>query len=220
MSGGSEDKPWYTGLEDAKNVQDAIQKARERENNERKKAQQLEERLNELEAAEKKRKMESMSETERYQSENQNLKLENARLKLGSFVESELAKYPNLPERIKADVRKQPFAISEVQDALSDDPNPEYDKVVELVRQHLPTYLSELSSSIGSKPESDPKDSGEDLPVEPDNNPVDAERPVNPVTKTRQWTRSMVGALSVEDYKKYEPEILAFMKANNGRLPE
>lgn len=197
--------------EGAKNVQHAIQLAREREKAARDEAEAIRAKLREIEAKEKQSKMADMSETERYKTLAQEESQKRGKLELRVTVQEAIAG-KSLPKGVQDILVRSPWAIPAVQDELGDEFT--WDEAIASVKRHLPDYVN----SLVVKPETTPLEE-----AEPSSRRIDSERSVDAgVVRKHIYTRAEVAALSKDptEWAKHEAAVLKQMSEMGGKLPE
>lgn len=196
--------------EGAKNVQHAIQLAREREKAAREEAESIRAKLREIEAREKQAKMADMSETERYKTLAQEESQKRGKLELKLTVQEAIAG-KSLPKGVEDILIRSPWAIPAVQDELGDEFT--WDDAIASVKRHLPEYVESLV--VGSvKPLED---------IEPSSKRVDSERSIDSgVVRKHIYTREEVARLGKDpvEWAKHEAAVLKQMAENGGNLPQ
>lgn len=196
--------------EGAKNVQHAIQLAREREKAAREEAESIRAKLREIEAREKQAKMADMSETERYKTLAQEESQKRGKLELKLTVQEAIAG-KSLPKGVEDILIRSPWAIPAVQDELGDEFT--WDDAIASVKRHLPEYVESLV--VGPvKPLED---------IEPSSKRVDSERSIDSgVVRKHIYTREEVARLGKDpvEWAKHEAAVLKQMAENGGNLPQ
>lgn len=194
----------------AKNVQHAIQLARERENEAKRKADELAQEVATLRRQEKQQKMAEMTEAERYKTLAEESEAKAARLEIGILVRDSIAG-KDLPKPIADLLIKTPWAIPAVTEEIGDSPS-SWEDIISSVKKHLPVYVDSLVVK-----------SEKSLEEEPSSRRIDSERSVdNVVTADHIYTEEEVKEISKDPvlYAKHRDRILKQMAKHSGSLPK
>ncbi len=186
--------------------------------------QQLLDKEKELTDARKRLKdkeMADLSDVERLKKQSDELAEENSRLKLQGFVTKEVnSRKLDINDPLVEILMDTPWTIPPVRRILGDSPT--WEEVVSTVEEKLPAYLDTLvarqkTGVIKTNPPVLSQGEEEDDDESPNTPPTSTERTVNntPSLK-RYWTRSEIGKMSDEEYKKHAKEIRAAL--SDGRI--
>ena len=196
------------------NAQKAIQEARERENAAVERARAAEKKLREKELS-------KMTEADRVKEELTQTQSELAELKVGSVIDTELAKVGLASSPIAALIKKSPMGIPGVQEDLGEEYSLE--DAVTAVKKHLPSYLESVVADLKPKSQKDSEkesDESEDSGSSTASTKVDEERSAPPV-KDKIYSREEIAemAKNPEVWAKVKDKVLAQVANKGGILP-
>lgn len=192
----------------AKNVQHAIQLAREREAAAKAEAERLANENAELKRQKKAKDLAEMSETERYKSMAEESEARAARAELGMFVRDSIGG-KQLPKPIQDLLVKTPWAIPAVVDEIGDSPQ-SWDEIISSVKKHLPVYVESLVVKTEQP-----------LEEEPSSKRVDSERTNDTVVvRNHIYTKEEVAQIAKDpkEWAKHDAAITKQIADNGGRL--
>lgn len=196
--------------EGAKNVQHAIQLAREREKKAQQEAEEYRKQLADIKAAEKRKQLADMSEVEQATARALEAEAKAAKLEIRSFVRDEI-NGKNLPKPVMELLVETPWSIPSVQRELDSGAiENTWEDIASSVRRHLPAYIDSLV--VDQKP----------IQEESSSRMVDSERTIDSsVVKRHVYTRDEIAKIGSDpvEWAKHEEAIKKQIAENGGRLP-
>lgn len=197
--------------EGAKNVQHAIQLAREREEAAKKEAEAIRAELQAIKDREKQAKRAEMSELERYKEQVAESETKAAKLELGMLVRDTISG-KNLPKGVEQILIKNPWAIPAVTEEIdSGTIENSWTDIIASVKRHLPDYVN----SLVVEPEKPLEDE------EPSSRRVDSERSMDSsVVKKHVYTKEEIARLGKDpvEWAKHEEAIKKQIAESGGRI--